>query len=144
MNTGLVHMEGNKVFLSSLIIARSCDNRSHESIMGLLTKHRADFEELGEVQLRTATLQTSEGLQETTYCDLTEDQATLLVAYLSNTPKVRELKVMLVKSFRGALNEMTRLYATPPRDGIIGDKRQAHNPVVTALNEMKQYLGNET
>lgn len=36
------------------------------------------------------------------------------------------------------------VYANPPRDSILTDKRQAHHPMMTALIEMREKLGKET
>jgi len=144
MQTQLVHRDNDKAFTTSLVIAENCDNRSHKVVMNLLNKYKEDFEEFGRVDFKNATLQTSGGLQEITYCDLTEDQATLLVTYFRNTPTVRKFKIKLVKEFRKALEEINRLYANPPRTDLITDKRQAHNPMMNALIEFRSEQGKET
>lgn len=144
MNTELVHRENNKAFTTSLVIAENCDNRSHKVVMNLLNKYKSDFEEFGRVDFKNATLQTNGGLQETTYCNLTEDQATLLITYFRNTPTVRKFKIRLVKEFRKALDEIDRLYANPPRHGIIQEKRDAHGLMMNALIDFRSEQGKET
>jgi phage regulator Rha-like protein len=140
MQTQLVHRESNKVFTDSLIVAKGCDNRSHESTIKLIRKYQSDFEEFGTLGFR---IQKSGG-KETTYCDLTEDQATLLITYFRNTPSVRKFKIKLVKAFREALNEINRIYADPPRTGLIRVKRDVHKDMMNALVEHRDDLGKET
>ena len=141
MKTQLVHRENNKAFTDSLIVSKGCDNRSHESTIKLIRKYQSDFEEFGKLDFKSD-LNTQGSA--TIYCDLTEDQATLLITYFRNTPKVREFKIKLVKEFRKVLDEINRLYANPPRSDLITDKRKAHNTMMAALIEMRTDLGKET
>jgi phage regulator Rha-like protein len=84
------------------------------------------------------------GGRETLYCHLNEDQATFLITLFRNTPTVLEFKCRLVEEFRNALDEINRLYANPPRQGIIQEKRDAHGLMMNALIELRSEQGKET
>ena len=61
-----------------------------------------------------------------------------------NTPIVRRFKLALVKAFRKAINEINRLYANPPRTGILKAKRDANRGMMDAIVEARAELGKET
>ena len=74
----------------------------------------------------------------------TENQATYLITLFRNKPIVRRFKLTLVKAFRKALNEISRLYADPPRRDLLAAKRAAHHPMMDALIEAREEAGKET
>jgi phage regulator Rha-like protein len=140
MKTNIVEIKGQQVFTTSLVIAKACDNRSHESTIKLIRKYQSDFEELGTFGFE---IQKSGGI-ETTYAILNEDQATYLITLFRNTPIVRRFKLELVKAFRKALDEVARLYANPPRRDILEGKRKAHHGMMDALVELREEAGKNT
>jgi phage regulator Rha-like protein len=106
----LVEVKGQKVFTTSLIVAKQCDNRSHESTIKLIRKYQSDFEEFAPLgfEIHVATRKQGGGTA-LEYVELTEDQATLLITYFKNTPTVRKFKISLIKAFRRALDELAAI-----------------------------------
>ena len=145
MNTELVYREANKAYTTSVIISKNCDNRSHESTIKLIRKHLELFDDHGErVRFEIQTFDTAGGSQNREIAILNEDQATFLITLFRNTPTVLKFKSRLVKGFRKAIDEINRLYAEPPRRGILDSKRKAHSPMMSALEDFRLELGKET
>ncbi|MGO3745453.1 MAG: Rha family transcriptional regulator [Alcaligenes aquatilis] len=94
--------------IDSRLLAQHLGN-THKHVRELLTDYTADFRELGVLRFETAKPGRQGGRPEH-YALLNEDQAYLLLAYSRNTPKVRQLKIRLVKAFREArqVQEMHR------------------------------------
>lgn len=72
-------------------------HNKHQSLYELIKNHRADFEELGILRFQTGVID-GRGQPEK-FTMLNEDQCTLALSYSKNTPRVRQLKVKLVKAF---------------------------------------------
>lgn len=157
----IVSTNGQQAFTNSLIVAKGCPterknkqsgeitlhDRDHRDVLKLVKQYQAEFEEFNPLRFETALgkkLPQGGYGQETEYAILSEDQATYLITLFTNTAIVRKFKRDLVKAFRKALEEINRLYANPPRNAILTDKRQAHHPMMTALIEMREKLGKET
>lgn len=80
----------------------------HKSVIQLVRSYKSDFAEFGLVTFEMANSafemansqhrQSSRG-RHTEYAALNEQQATLLLTYMRNSPKVREFKKALVKAF---------------------------------------------
>ena len=99
----LVFLEPNRLdavpFTTSEVIAEFAGVK-HHAVQQLVTKHEADFKEFGVIafEMRKPPAGSKGGRPETVY-HLTEEQATLLMTYLKNTPKVRAFKKKLVRQF---------------------------------------------
>ena len=76
--------------------------RPYQSLFELVKEHQSDFAELGVVRFQTGQLTSSKGGRKEKYALLNEDHAFLLVSYSRNTPRVRQLKVKMVKAFSAA------------------------------------------
>ena len=76
--------------------------RLHKSLFELIKEHQNDFAEFGKVRFETEALTDSKTGQKEKFALLNEDHAFLLVTYSRNTPRVRQLKVKLVKAFSAA------------------------------------------
>jgi hypothetical protein len=71
MKTNLVQIHGQQAFTTSLIIADSCPTerkgiefkRTNKSIVDLVRKHKAHFEEHGRVDFESLPLETNGGIQ---------------------------------------------------------------------------------
>lgn len=72
----------------------------HDNVIQLLKKYPADFKQFGILRFETGVIK-GRGQPEQ-FAHLNEDQCYLLLAYTRNTPKVRALKINLVKAFREA------------------------------------------
>jgi phage regulator Rha-like protein len=81
--------------IDSRLLAQHLQNK-HQSLFELIKNHRADFEELGLLRFQTGK---AKGGRPEKFTMLNEDQSTLALSYSKNTPRVRQLKVMLVKAF---------------------------------------------
>ena len=88
----------NQPVISTLIVAKNT-NRKHKDIMNLIRTHGINLEEFGRVLFQTAPLETNGGVQNITFCELNEQQATFLMTLLSNKGNVVEFKKNLVKAF---------------------------------------------
>jgi len=84
-----------EVRIDSRQLAQHLQNK-HQSLFELVKNHRADFEELGLLRFQTGK---ATGGRPEKFAMLNEDQSTLALSYSKNTPRVRQLKVKLVKAF---------------------------------------------
>lgn len=85
--------------VSHAVIAQNTDNEAR-SVRLLIENHFNDFEEFGVLSFEmTKPLNTELGGRPSKIYYLNEQQATLLLTYLQNTPIVREFKKALIKEF---------------------------------------------
>lgn len=113
-NTSLVQTHGQQVFTTSLIVAKGCDNKSHESTIKLIRKHHVMFESLGQLDFKSDSYTSHTGGKLTEYAVLNEDQATFLVTLFRNTKTVLAFKLKLVQEFRKALDALAQPTAALP------------------------------
>ena len=72
----------------------------HKSVIQLVRSYKSDFSEFGLVTFEMRPrLHGGHGGGDTQYAVLNEEQATLLMTYMRNSPRVREFKKALVKAF---------------------------------------------
>jgi len=90
---GLVFVEGNEVFTTSIEIAKGV-NHSHTSVLRLI-QNSMDLEIFNTLKVKKVA---TKGRPSDVYY-LTEEQATLLIALMRNTPVVRVFKNNLVREF---------------------------------------------
>lgn len=102
----LVYIDGTKEPYTLSSIVSECAQVQHRHIKNLLNKHKADLEKFGKVHFKKAP--SNSGQQVRDYI-LNEQQATLLITYLKNTPTVREFKQQLVKAFFEMREELTQI-----------------------------------
>lgn len=138
----LVERRGQQALTTSLAVAEGC-GISHQSALRLVKKYATEFGELGFLGFE---IQENRGTQgaPTEYAVLNEDCATFLITMFKNTPVVLKFKLRLVKAFRKAIDEINRLYANPPRTGLLADKRAANKTMNGALVEIRAEVGKET
>jgi phage regulator Rha-like protein len=102
MNTvALIHSKGEPR-VDSRIMAMELGNQ-HDNVAQLLKKYSADFKQFGILRFETGVI-VGRGQPEQ-FALLNEDQCYLLLTYTRNTPKVRSLKINLVKAFREARDQ---------------------------------------
>ncbi len=92
----LILLKNNDVFTTSLVIAEGTGNE-HESVVSLIKKYVKDFECFGRIEFTD--LKSGKRGRPTKVCYLNEQQATLLMTFLSNSEIVVKFKVELVKQF---------------------------------------------
>lgn len=83
---------------SSEIIATGVEVQ-HKNVLALIRRHEADLSEFGRVAFAARSFETRGGTQQREYAMLNEHQATLLLAFMRNSPKVIQFKIALVKEF---------------------------------------------
>jgi phage regulator Rha-like protein len=84
--------------VSSVLISEHAERR-HKDIIGIIKAHKESLSEFGRVLFQTAPFETKGGMQNITFCELNEQQATFLMTLLSNKGNVVEFKKNLVKAF---------------------------------------------
>lgn len=108
----LVFLEPNKLdavpFTTSEVIAEFAGVQ-RRTVDHLLLTHKRDFEEFGVLrfEMRKPPAGSRGGRPETIY-HLNEEQATLLITYLKNTPQVRAFKKELVRQFYAMRRELVK------------------------------------
>lgn len=93
---------------STIVIARGVEQQ-HASIIKLLRKHIQDFEAFGHVDFKSEVVNRRQGggsLRE--YAMLNEHQASLLIAFMRNSPRVVAFKVALIREFFRMRDELQR------------------------------------
>ncbi|WP_353192110.1 Rha family transcriptional regulator [Pandoraea pnomenusa] len=97
---------------STTIIARGV-RQQHASVIRMVRKYQTSFAEFGHVDFRSEVVTRMQGggsLRE--YALLNEKQASLLLAFMRNSPKVVEFKVGLIREFYRMRDELGRREAT--------------------------------
>lgn len=107
-NKNLAKEFGNLVFLGNVteepyttdeIVAAYSGNSVH-AVKNIIYNHKRDFEEFGVLSFEmTKPNKGTQGGRPTKTYKFNEQQATLLMTYLGNTPKVRTFKKALVRAF---------------------------------------------
>lgn len=97
--TDLVTLSGDTAVTSTQTIAGNTDN-DHSSVIKLVRTYLSDLEEFGLVRFEIRPRsQGQHGGGDTEYAELNEQQATLLLTYMRNSPIVRSFKKSLVRAF---------------------------------------------
>ena len=143
MSNSLVFLSKNGLPLTtSLIIAESLE-RKHHSIIQLIHNHEDDLNAVaGRVAFQMQSFDTAGGVQNREIAFLNEQQTTLLITFMTNTPKVVKFKIALVKAFyemRQALAQQTQTY-TPDEIAVIKDKalKQGYAIACARLKEQEK------
>ena len=103
-------------------IISECSNNQLDNVKHLIRNHKRDFEEFGVLGFEIRKLN-GRGRPKKTY-HLNEQQATLLITYLDNTPEVNQFKKNLVHEFyrmRKELNQrqINRAIEKPQRKSLM-------------------------
>lgn len=121
----LVFMHGlnEEPYTTDKIIAECSGNNLH-SVKVIIYNHKEDLEEFGVLSFEmTKPLKGSKGGRPKKTYHLNEQQATLLITYLDNTPEVNQFKKNLVREFyrmRKELNQrqINRAIEKPQRKSL--------------------------
>ncbi|MFR0611858.1 Rha family transcriptional regulator [Limosilactobacillus balticus] len=122
----LVFMHGlnEEPYTTDKIIAE-CSNNNLHSVKVIIYNHKEDLEEFGVLSFEmTKPLKGSKGGRPKKTYHLNEQQATLLITYLDNTPEVNQFKKNLVHEFyrmRKELNQrqINRAIEKPQRKSLM-------------------------
>lgn len=139
----LVERRGQQAVTTSDAVASGCQV-GHQTVIRLVRKYLGEFEEFGRVAFEIRPFETAGGTQTREVAILNEDQATYLITMLRNNDIVRAFKRTLVKEFRRALDEISRLYANPPRGELLTDKRRSGSLMCEVFKEMREEAGKKT
>ena len=110
--SNLVYLSPNteEPFTTSEVIAE-CAGVKRDTVQKLVQRHEKDLHEFGRVGFEIRTLQTRGGQQMAKIYHLNEQQATLLLTFLRNTPVVIEFKKELVRQFFAMRKELMNIKA---------------------------------
>lgn len=93
----IVKIINNQATTTSLDVAKGVGNE-HRAVLKLIKNHKERLQKFG--QLNSALeVRNPAGGRFTTYFELNEAQATLLLTMMKNTPRVLDFKVVLVEAF---------------------------------------------
>lgn len=102
MKNQLVFIESQSLdavpFTTSDLVAEGAGVQ-HHAVQQLLSKYEDDFAEFGALAFEMRKVTRNGGTNYEKICQLNEEQATLLITYLQNTPQVRSFKKNLVRQF---------------------------------------------
>ncbi|MCL8303105.1 Rha family transcriptional regulator [Pseudomonas mosselii] len=113
----LVTIKDGDAVTTTTVIAAGTENE-HASVIALVRKYQADFEEFGRVRFEIEPFETSGGVQSREVALLDEPQATLLLTFMRNTEIVRAFKKKLVREFWELVQERNRAKSSMPENYI--------------------------
>ena len=137
--SNLVEVSEDQPVTTSLIIAQTL-GREHDSVILLVRKHEDALGEFGNVIYDRFEIGRVGAIKPLAVAILNEQQATLLISFMSNTPKVVDFKIRLVKAFydmRMKLEHDRKMIALPKmtEEGDVVDFIAEHCPdVYESLN----------
>jgi len=128
---------GKEPFTTSEVIAEQTRTSRHavQQLIRTYEEDLADLESNKRVAFEMRTFQTRGGQQEVTVYHLTEQQATLLIAFMKNATIVRAFKKELVRQFF-LMREELRLWA-PAREALKPVRRELTDAVKEAMPDSK-------
>ena len=140
----LVFMHGlnEEPYTTDKIIAKCSDNSLH-AVKVLIYSHKKDLEEFGILSFEMTKLP-GRGRPQKTY-HLNEQQSTLLITYLDNTPQVNQFKKSLVREFYRMKKELTtrqinRAIEKPQRQTLMDAVKSWPNANQWSYRNMTQLL----
>ncbi|EKT4477446.1 Rha family transcriptional regulator [Pseudomonas putida] len=113
----IVIIKDGAAVASTAAIAAGTENE-HASVIALVRKYQADFEEFGRVRFEIEPFETAGGMQSREVALLDEPQATLLLTFMRNTEIVRTFKKKLVREFWELVQERNRARSSMPENYI--------------------------
>ncbi len=113
----IVIIKDGAAVASTAAIAAGTENE-HASVIALVRKYQADFEEFGRVRFEIEPFETAGGTQAREVALLDEPQATLLLTFMRNTEIVRGFKKKLVREFWELVQERSRARSSMPENYI--------------------------
>lgn len=113
----LVTIKDGDAVTTTTVIAAGTENE-HASVIALVRRYQADFEEFGRVRFEIEPFETPGGVQSREVALLDEPQATLLLTFMRNTEIVRAFKKKLVREFWELVQERNRTRSSMPENYI--------------------------
>ena len=137
-----MHGLNEEPYTTDKIIAE-CSKNQLDNVKHLIRNHKRDFEEFGVLGFEIRKLN-GRGRPQKTY-HLNEQQATLLITYLDNTPEVNQFKKNLVHEFyrmRKELNQrqINRAIEKPQRKSLMDAVKDWSHVTQWSYRNMTQLL----
>lgn len=137
-----VHGLNEEPYTTDKIIAEHSGNSLH-AVKVLIYNHKQDFEDFGILSFEMTKLP-GRGRPQKTY-HLNDQQATLLITYLDNTPQVNQFKKSLVREFYRMKQELTtrqinRAIEKPQRKTLMDAVKSWPNANQWSYRNMTQLL----
>jgi DNA-damage-inducible protein D len=107
----IVHRDGDQLFTTSEIIAERAEIE-HRAVLQLVDRYERDLSEFGQVAFE---MRAGYNNSRVRVAKLNEQQSTLLLTYLRNTPVVRQFKKDLVMGFFEMAQEIQELKQQQPK-----------------------------
>lgn len=143
----LVFMHGlNEEPYTTDKIISECSNNQLKVVKNLIRNHKKDFEDFGVLHFENAKpLKGSKGGRPIKTYHLNEQQSTLLITYLDNTPEVNQFKKNLVHEFyrmRKELNQrqINRAIEKPQRKSLMDAVKDWPHVTQWSYRNMTQLL----
>lgn len=118
----LVYLAPNtqEPYTTSVVIAERAEVK-HHTVQQMILRHESDFKSFGLLafEMRAVKTQGGRGTKYEKIYRLNEQQATLLMTYLRNTPVVREFKKELVRQFYAMREELRAVRAVKAERRVI-------------------------
>ena len=89
-------------------IIADCAGVKRTTVMRLIRKHEKDLEEFGLLGFEIRAVKRERGIKHKKIYHFNEQQATLFITYLQNTPPVRQFKKDLVRQFYAMREELQK------------------------------------
>lgn len=95
----IVTINNGEAVTTSLVLAQLLE-RPHHSVILLVRKHEQNLKAFGSLEFQIQVMRSDgKGGEKAQIAILNEQQATLLISFMSNSPKVVDFKIKLVKAF---------------------------------------------
>lgn len=123
---------------------------SRKAVNQLLRRHLKDLEQFGKVEFEMEPLRGSRTGQRVKNAHLNEQQATLFITYLQNTPPVRRFKKRLVHAgtrptgrnpYNGGIRRVFRM--VPPQRALCGEHDEFQSGDCSICGNQKKTPGGE-
>lgn len=126
----LVTMNGNVPVTTSVAIAQVL-SRPHHGVIQLVHSHERELCVFERVAFEMQPFATCGGTQSREVAILNEQQATLLISFMSNTPKVVDFKIKLVKAFY----DMRMKLEQERKQKVVTNNNEAYDMVMQNADE---------
>lgn len=132
----LVTLHHNEPMTTSLAIAEGVELQ-HKNVIELIRKYAEDLSEFGGVAFETRPFDTDGGMQWRDVSFLNEQQSTLLITFMRNSPVVIKFKKELVRAF---FEMRDHLRAEPARQFVTGNLSHGADLAVAADRTFRSFL----
>lgn len=94
----IVTINNGEAVTTSLVLAKLLE-REHATVLKLVRTHESNLQQFGSLRFQIQVMRSDGKGEKAQIAILNEQQATLLISFMSNSPKVVDFKIKLVKAF---------------------------------------------